>query len=132
VPYVLDASIAACWCFKDEQSEKADLAFDLLEADYALVPALWWFEVRNIVLVGERRNRTSTEEVNGFLDRLGRMTISISVLPQSSDVIDLARQHRLSFYDAAYLELAKREAMPLATLDKTLVDAARAEEIALI
>jgi predicted nucleic acid-binding protein len=132
VPYVLDASIAACWCFKDEQNAKADLAFDLLETDYALVPTLWWFEVRNIALVGERRNRTSAEEANGFLDRLGRMTINVSALPQSSAVLGLARQRRLSFYDAAYLELAMRERLPLATLDNALSDAACAEGIALI
>ena len=132
MPYVLDASIAACWCFHDEQDQRADTAFDLLEKDHALVPTHWWFEVRNVALTGERRKRISEVETKQFLGRLGRMTITAAPLPDGMTVIELARRYRLTFYDAAYLELAKRERLPLATLDNALANAARAEGIVLI
>jgi predicted nucleic acid-binding protein len=132
MPYVLDASIAGCWCFHDEQDRRADTVFDLLETDHALVPLQWWFEIRDIVLVGERRKRISQQETRLFLERLERLTIIVTTLPNGMAVLEVARQYNLSFYDAAYLELAKREKLPLATLDRTLAEAARAEGIALI
>jgi predicted nucleic acid-binding protein len=132
VPYVLDASIAACWCFHDEQDARADIAFELLDRDFAVVPAHWWFEVRNITLVGERRGRVLQIDASLFLGRLERMTITHADLPDGSAVLELARRRRLSFYDAAYLELAQRESIALATLDNDLCVAARAEGVALI
>jgi predicted nucleic acid-binding protein len=132
VPYVLDASIAACWYFRDEADIRADKSRDLLETDYAVVPLHWWFEVRNMTLLGERRMRMSEEDTSIFFERLAHLPIDIADFPNDAAVFSLARHYRLTFYDAVYLELALREKMPLATLDNALVAAARAENVPLI
>jgi predicted nucleic acid-binding protein len=132
VSFVLDASIAACWCFHDEHDARADAALDLLETKQALVPVQWWFELRNVVLLGERHNRVTEQYTIEFLDTLERLPIELAALPDREGVLTIARKHRLTFYDAAYLELAWREAIPLATLDRALARAARAEGVALI
>ena len=131
--FVLDASVTLCWCFEDEQSPVADRAFSLLRSDgEALVPILWWFEIRNGVMLGIRKKRISQNERAAFFARLSEMLIYIAPLPQSSAAFDLAQRHRLTFYDAAYLELAQRETIPLATLDQALARAAIAEGVPLI
>jgi predicted nucleic acid-binding protein len=132
VPFVLDASVAACWYFGDEHDTRADFALDLLAADTALTPVHWWFEIRNVIVVGERRGRGSERYAAGFLAGLHDLSIELAALPDEADVFALARRHRLTFYDAAYLELAKREQLPLATLDDDLAAAARAEGVALV
>jgi predicted nucleic acid-binding protein len=132
VTFVLDASIAACWCFHDEQDDRADLAFERLFIERALVPLLWWFEVRNVALIGERRKRVTDNETTVFLNRLEKFSIDLASLPDRTAVIALARRHNLTFYDAAYLELAKREKIPLATLDRALTAAAQKEGVALL
>jgi len=134
VPFVLDASIVGCWCFEDEDDARAHVAWDLLELgdEHALVPLHWWFEVRNVVLQGERRGRVTETYTTQFLRGLERFAINRAALPDQGAVFALARQHRLTFYDAVYLELAQREGIALATLDKQLADAARAESIPLI
>lgn len=132
MPFVLDASVAACWFFSDETHAVASQSWLLIHQDDALVPAHWWFEIRNTMLIGERRER-STERHTGFaLDRLARMTIRHAPVPLDVDVLALARRHHLTFYDAAYLELAQREGLPLATLDRALSEAARSENVRLI
>lgn len=132
MPFVLDASVAACWCFHDEDDPRADAAYDLLYDEYALVPLMWWFEVRNVVLLGERRQRISEDHATGFLDRLDRCTIEFAAWSDHAPILALARRHRLTFYDAVYLELAQREGVALATLDDQLGTAARAEGVALV
>jgi predicted nucleic acid-binding protein len=107
MPFLLDTTIPACWAFQDEQSATADAAFARIQAEEAVVPSLWWFEIRNILVVNERRKRITEADT-------------------------LARTHRLSDYDASYLELALREGIPLATLDAELITAARAEGSGLI
>jgi len=132
VPFVLDASVAACWFFPDETHPVASGAWLLIHEDDAIVPAHWWFEVRNTMLVGERRGR-STEQRTGFaIDRLERMTIRHAPHPLDADVFALARKYAMTFYDAAYLELAQRARLALATLDSKLASAARAEDVALV
>jgi predicted nucleic acid-binding protein len=132
VPFVLDASITASWHFEDERSPQADAILKALARDAAIVPALWWFEIRNVLLVGERRGRASEQQTAQFLDRLAVLRIEVAGLPDEVNVMKLARRHRLSFYDAAYLELAQREGVALATLDDDLAAAARAEGVALV
>jgi predicted nucleic acid-binding protein len=127
--FVLDASIAACWAFQDESHPDADLAFARIRTEEAVVPSLWWFEVRNILIVNERRRRISESATAAFLRDLSRLRIRIDSGPQESAILRLARLHRLSVYDAAYLEVAQRERLPLATLDKTLSAAARVEGV---
>lgn len=130
--FVLDASVTACWAFRDEQHPDADLAFIRVRTEEAVVPSLWWFEVRNILVVNERRNRISESDTNAFLLSLSRLRMRVDREPNESAVLRLARMHRLSVYDAAYLELADREHLPLATLDLALRNAAASEGVALI
>jgi len=132
VPFVLDASVAACWFFPDEVHPVASHAWLVIHEDNGLVPAHWWFEVRNTMLMGERRGRSTELNTRFALDRLSRMTIRHMPVPPDADVLVLARRHRLTFYDAVYLELAQREGLALATLDNELAKAARAEDVRLI
>jgi len=132
VPLVLDASIVACWFFGDEQDARADAAWTRLQNDRGIVPLHWWFEVRNVCLLGERRGRATEAQADEFLQELPNFAIDFDSLPGHEAVVALVRRHRLTFYDAAYLELAQREAIPLATLDKELVKAALAEGVPLV
>jgi len=132
MPFVLDASVTACWAFRDEDHPHADLALQQLRNDEALVPSLWWFEVRNILVVNERRKRLNETDSVAFLRDLSRLGITLDRSPQESEVLRLARAHRLSVYDAAYLELAQRNGVALATLDADLIRAARAEGVLLL
>ncbi len=129
---VVDASVVGCWCFPDEADPIADVAFDQLGATTAVVPALWWFEVRNLLLVNERRGRLDAAGTAEFLADLGRLPIHIDREPDSDAILALARAHRLTFYDAAYLELARRLDAPLATLDRQLAAAARGAAVPLL
>ena len=130
--FVLDASIAASWAFPDEVYPEADLAFEMARTDEAVVPAIWWFEMRNTLIINERRRRITELETARFLQRLGLHPIRIDHVPDETRILHLARKHRLSVYDAAYLELAQRERLPLATLDSDLAAAARSEKVKLI
>lgn len=128
MPFVLDASIAACWAFEDEDYPAATLALERIRTDEARVPSLWWFEVRNTLIVNERRGRLAEADTAAFLRGLSRLWVTVDRSPDESAVLTLARKHRLTVYDASYLELAQRETLLLATLDTDLVRAARAEK----
>ena len=97
-----------------------------------MVPVLWWYELRNVLVLGERRGRITEQQTARFLRDVSRLAITIDNAPDESGVLTLARRRRLTVYDAAYLELALRAALPLATLDATLSAAARAEGVHLI
>ncbi len=130
--FVLDASVTASWAFKDEGHPDAAEALARLRSAAARVPSLWWFEVRNTLVVNERRGRISEAETAVFLSDLGRLAITLDRAPDEARTLSLARQHRLTVYDAAYLELAGREGLPLATLDTALRQAATAVGISLL
>lgn len=132
MPFVLDASVAACWTFEDEDHPVAALALERVRADEARVPSLWWFEVRNTLIVNERRGRLTESDTTAFLRALARLNIAVDRSPDEADVLVPARRRRLTVYDAAYLELARREGVPLATLDTALAAAARAERAPLL
>ena len=93
---------------------------------------LWWFEVRNALLVGERRGRMDATQVAEIVAQLDALPIHLDREPDGHAIIALARAHRLTFYDAAYLELARRLDAPLATLDRKLAAAARAAAVPLV
>jgi predicted nucleic acid-binding protein len=131
MPFVLDASIVHAWAF-DESHPIADAIRERLDADQAVAPGLWWFEVRNGLVVNERRGRLTEEEADRFLRALSQAAIVLDPIPENDGVMMLARRHRLSVYDAAYLELALRERLPLATLDGDLATAARREGVAVL
>ena len=129
---VLDSSIVGCWCFPDESSPTADTAFGQLGTDEAIVPVLWWFEVRNVLLINERRGRIDPPGSAAFLADLGKLPITFDRQSDSETVLALARAHRLTVYDAAYLELARRIHAPLATLGRKLAAAARSAGVSLV
>jgi predicted nucleic acid-binding protein len=129
---VLDSSIVGCWCFPDEASPIADRAFEQVGLGGGVAPVLWWFEVRNVLVVNERRGRIDPPSSAAFLADLARLSISLDRRADGEMLLALARAHRLTVYDAAYLELALRIDAPLATLDKKLVAAARAAGVPLI
>lgn len=132
MPFVLDASITACWAFGDEDHPVAALALDRIRTDEARVPSLWWFEIRNTLIVNERGGRLTEADVSAFLRSLSRLGVTVDRDPDEAGVLTLARRHRLSVYDASYLELSAREGLPLATLDAELAAAARKEKLKLI
>ena len=131
MPFVVDASVAAAWCLPDEDSALANAALARLEQDVALVPVLFWFEIRNLLIVNERRRRIDAARTDRLIAGLDQLSIRGDDDPDSELVMGLARRHRLTVYDAAYLELARRLALPLATLDRRLVAAAVDEGIRL-
>ncbi len=130
--FVLDASVTACWAFDDEDHPDARLAFQRMRTEEGVVPCLWWFEVRNILIVNERRRRITEPDTASFLLNLSLLRLRVDRSPDDSAVLRMARTHRLSVYDAAYLELARREGLPLATLDGDLRRAAAGESVALV
>lgn len=132
MPFVLDASIPACWALQDEDDPRADTAFARMKSDEEVVPSLWWFEIRKILVVNESRKRISESDSGVFLRALAGLRVRVDPEPEESVVLRLARTHGLSVYDASYLELSVREAIPLATLDAQLTAAARAEGSGLI
>jgi predicted nucleic acid-binding protein len=130
--FVLDASVTLSWGLQDEENAAADLALQRLNAEVARVPAIWWFEVRNVLLSNERRQRITEQNTAAFLRALSAMKIEIDHAPADGAIVALARAHRITVYDASYLELASRERLPLATLDRQLAAAARREGVPLI
>jgi len=131
--FVLDASVATCWFFEDEHDSRADAAAALLlESGSAITPLIFWFELRNVVMMGVRRGRASEASMFEWLARTMHAPISLDTLPSDDAIFSLAKRHRLTFYDAAYLELAQREGIALATLDQALARAASAEAVPLI
>jgi len=121
--YVLDASVALAWLFPDEGHEDAQELIELLEEAAAVVPAIWPLEVGNALLVALRRGRIKKAD-------MARLSAALSGLPIEIDadfaaemipgLLDLASELNLTAYDAAYVELARRRQMPLATLDERL------------
>ncbi|HUA93347.1 MAG TPA: type II toxin-antitoxin system VapC family toxin [Terracidiphilus sp.] len=133
--FVLDASVTLAWAFADEnQHPVAVRAADLLMtgSEVALVPELWWYEVRSILLMGEGRGRISSDGTMQFLLQISQLRIQIDEQRTDGPLLELARRHSLTVYDAAYLALALRESLPFATLDKTLAAAAMAERVPLL
>ena len=126
-PFVLDCSVAMAWCFEDEAAGYADRVLKKLVTREAVVPAIWPLEVANVLLVGERRKRLTKADSSRFLELLQGLPITIDVQATSrafGDIMSVARSLTISAYDAAYVELAMREGLPLATLDDSLNKAA--------
>ena len=135
--FVLDASISAVWALMDESNPLATQILDNWAAnpenpETALVPSLWWYELRNLLVTSERRKRITAAESTAFLRVLGSFPIEVDVEPDENAIFGLARRYQLSFYDATYLEIAERKKLPLATLDKALRVAAEAAGVPLL
>jgi predicted nucleic acid-binding protein len=132
MPFVVDASVAACWFMPDERHPVADAAFRMIAQDSAVASVLWWYELRNVLIVSERRGRLDSAKSARVLRLLRGLPVAIDADVEEEALIQLARRHRLTVYDAAYLELALRKGYPLATLDAALSIAARSERVPLI
>lgn len=132
--FVLDGSVTLVWGFTDENDGYATAILDRMPDFQAFVPNLWPLEVANALLVGERRGRTTPADAAHFLAILGTFPITVddeTVARAWVETMHLARAHRLSAYDASYLELAMRLGLPLATLDDKLKAAAKAVGVSL-
>jgi len=132
--FVLDTSIVIAWCFEDESNALADVVLEQLRTKTAMVPAIWPLEVGNVLLVAERRGRLSEADSARFLAMLSALPIQSETETRQramSDILFLAREYKLSSYDASYLDLAMREGVPLATLDKSLQRAAARCQVSL-
>lgn len=133
MPFVVDASVTLAWCFEDEASPQTEAILDLLSDDTAVVPSLWELEVSNVLLFGERRRRLTESQTARFVALLGQLPILVdSASVDMEAVLAVGRHHALTAYDAAYLVLAEREGVPLATLDVRLRNAARAVGVQLM
>ena len=127
---VIDASIAIAWCVRDRPgTPDADLAIEQGESEGALVPDLFWHEVRSALLVAERRGRIGVGTTEAHLKVLRGLSPQTDGDHGDNEVTALARDHALSGYDAAYVETAKRRRARLATLDKELAAAAAREGV---
>ncbi len=125
--YVLDCSVAMTWCFDDEASEATDALLDRLATTEAVVPLLWFWEVSSVMTLALRRGRLTRQEVTARLAMLDALPIvgdTESTGRAWRETRLLAESERLTVYDAAYLELAMRRRLPLATLDGDLRAAA--------
>lgn len=130
--FVLDASVAAAWALSDEPSDLADAMLTRTSFNGAVVPPIWWYEIRNILVTAERRKRISAQDADEFLTRVKKLSIQVGEFGEGSEILNLARLHQLSVYDAAYLELASRERLPLATLDAKLASAALVASVSVL
>jgi predicted nucleic acid-binding protein len=132
---VLDASLVFPWLFEDEASAEADALLELVNAQGAVAPALWHLECANGLGMAERRGRLTAAAVQEAITLLEGLPLTIDApVPARTfgAVLALMRTHRLTAYDATYLELAMRLGLPLATGDKALRTAAVASGVALL
>jgi predicted nucleic acid-binding protein len=116
------------WCFEDEANSSADAVLSAMPDAQVWVPAIWPLEVANVLVVAERRARLSKTDTARFVSLLGELPITTDEeAPRQAfgEILSVARRQKLSTYDAAYLELALRRNLPLATLDARLKAAAR-------
>jgi len=132
---VLDSSVTLAWVYVEQTSPEVDRVLQLVTSTGAWVPSLWRLEVANILEMGVRRGRHDMAFRDATLADLALLPISIDQDTEAhawGATLRLAEQHRLTVYDAAYLELAKRRGLALATLDAELRSAAKAEQVALL
>ena len=120
---VVDNSVFMAHIFDDELSEYADKAMRLAASEGLIQPTIWWYEFRNVLLMGLRSNRINRQMFDSVLDRVSYMRVNLDFNHVADTTISYAQEFKLSFYDAPYLEVAYRRRIPLATLDKQLKSA---------
>jgi predicted nucleic acid-binding protein len=129
---VLDSSITLAWAYSNETTQPVTQIFDLLIQSGAWVPGLWRLEVANVLEMSVRRKRPDRTFRDATLADLAQLPIQVDLQTDQqawSATLRLAERHQLTVYDAAYLELALRRNLPLATLDEELRRAAGAEKV---
>jgi predicted nucleic acid-binding protein len=126
--FILDASVALSWCFADEATPTSKHLLRQLETSIAHVPAVWRLEVGNALLSAIRRQRLTPADATEFLFLVDQLNIEIDLAMSeraNHEIFFLAQAQELTTYDAAYLDLAMRRALPLATRDHALIAAAK-------
>ena len=132
MPVVIDNSVFMAWCMGDEDDPTANNAMLRMIDEGGVVPRIWWYELRNALLMNERRGRISQQQVLDTLADSQALGISIDDGHDEAQVLDLARRLELTVYDSAYLEVALRRSLPLATLDDRLRKAAETIGVAVV
>jgi predicted nucleic acid-binding protein len=135
VSFVVDNSVALAWCFEDEQTVRIMALLDRVSETGAAAPQLWPIEALNGLLTAERRGRIDggvRRRLAGFLRDLPIRIDDDMAIQAWGATAQLAEKHQLTAYDAAYLELAMRLSLPLATRDKPLIRAAEAVGVELL
>ena len=135
MPFVLDASVALAWILPDEHSDAVDEIADRLESDFAVVPAVWPLEVLNALLIASRRTRIGADDMQRLMTDLAALPIEVEQIEMTEmlgAVSVLAQRHGITSYDAAYVELAKRRGLPVATVDRKLKAVSLAERLSVI
>lgn len=133
--FVVDNSVVMTWCFQDEVSPYTEAVLDSLTETAAVVPAIWPLEVINVLLVAERKQRLHLADSIRFVSLLAQLPIMVDrSWPERlmKDWLAIGRAHNLSSYDTAYLELALRQGIPIATLDQRLLEAAKQIDIPIL
>ena len=133
--FVIDTSVVMSWCFKDETNRYTDGILDLLEEATAFAPSIWPLEVGNVLLVAERRKRLSEADSRRFIALLSDLPIIVEQEPPERmihEILALARKHKLSSYDASYLDLAMRKGLSIATIDENLIAAAERSRVPIV
>lgn len=126
--FVLDCSLTMAWLFEDESTQATDAVLHRLKDSVAGVPTVWPLEVANVLLIAQRHKRISPSKASSFIDALAALPIIIDETTSARalhSIYTLADSTRLTIYDAAYLDLALREKIPLLSLDQTLIKAAK-------
>ncbi|HTI49758.1 MAG TPA: type II toxin-antitoxin system VapC family toxin [Planctomycetaceae bacterium] len=133
--FIVDCSITMAWCFADERSAETAALQERLADEAALVPTHWALEVANVLAMAEKRKRISAADSRRFVELLGVVDIQVDdqIAARTFDhILPLCRAHSLTSYDAAYLDLAVRRQLPLATLDEDLRRAAENLNVVLL
>lgn len=129
---VLDASLTGAFFFEDEADPRVDQIMRRCAEAGAMAPSIWIVEIANIFRMAVRRKRITAEQRTAYFDRLRTIGVQIDVTSGDLAWLELTRLadlHDLTVYDAAYLELALRRQVPLATLDRELAAAAQREGV---
>lgn len=126
--FVIDCSVAMAWLFQDEATPRTSALLKRLAIETAIVPGWWFIEVANVLAMAERKGRISATQSDAFARDISALRIERDDgAPDRAfhQILALCRSHRLTSYDAIYLDLALRSSLPLATLDEDLRKAAK-------
>jgi predicted nucleic acid-binding protein len=121
--FVVDCSVAMAWLFHDEATPKTAALLNRLATETAVVPEWWFVEITNVLAMAERKNRITPAQSDAFIADLSKLGIERDGEAPNrafTHLLTLCRTHRLTSYDAIYLDLAIRRSLPLATLDEDL------------
>ena len=133
--FVLDCSVTISWLIPDERDDSTLKILEMLPEKGSIVPSIWPLEVGNVLLVAQRHKRIASEQRHSAIYALNQLPIKIDTLTSKNaflETMELAELHNLTSYDASYLELAIRMNLPIATLDKKLIQVAKERKVSIL